>query len=69
LFYFFERASEYVRAEITGNRKTGYRITVTHPDGKETHETFNSSEDVHARWLALQEQFQADGWWGPSGRD
>ena len=69
MFYFFHRGKEFVRCEINGDEANGYRITVTEPSGAERVETSPSSEAAHARWLEIQEQLNADGWWGPSGRD
>jgi hypothetical protein len=69
VFYFFQRDSEFVRFEISGDQKSGYRITVTEPGGAERTETFESSDQAHARWLEIQERFKSEGWWGPHGRD
>jgi hypothetical protein len=69
VFYFFQRGNEFVRCEISGDDTTGYRITITEPDGRERVETAASSDEAHARWLEIQEQLNGDGWWGPHGRD
>jgi len=69
VFYFFQRGPDFVRCEINGDHKAGYRITIIEPDGAERTETMDSSEAAHARWLEIQEQFKGDGWWGPHGRD
>lgn len=69
MFYFFQREAEYVRCEVSGDDKSGYRITITEPDGTERSELFVSSDAVHARWLEIQERLNGEGWWGPHGRD
>ena len=69
MFYFFQRAGNFVRCEIDGDDHSGYRVTVTEPDGEERDEQFETSEAAHARWLEIQEQYRSDGWWGPHGRD
>ena len=69
MFYFFQRGPEFVRCEISGDAASGYRVIVTEPDGQERVETFASSDAAHSRWLAIQEQFKTEGWWGPHGRE
>ena len=69
MFYFFEREHEFVRIEFDGSDQGGYHLTVTDPAGGERTETFASADAAYARWLELQERYQRDGWWGPSGRD
>jgi len=69
VFYFFQRGASFVRCEINGDNETGYRITITEPDGQERTETLPTSDAAHARWLEIQEQFRSDGWWGPHGRE
>jgi len=44
-------------------------VTVTEPDGQERSEAFATSDEAHARWLQIQDQFKNDGWWGPHGRE
>ncbi len=69
MFYFFQRGPEFVRCEINGDNQSGYRITITEPEGREETETLDSSDAAHARWLEIQERFTSQGWWGPHGRD
>lgn len=69
MFYFFQRGRDFVRCEIDGDDKLGYRITITEPGGQERTETLDSSDQAHARWLEIQDQYKGDGWWGPHGRD
>ena len=69
MFYFFQRGADFVRCEINGDEETGYRITITEPNGAERVETLASSDEAHARWLQIQERFKGDGWWGPHGRE
>jgi hypothetical protein len=69
VFYFFQRGTDFVRCEISGDDQSGYRITITEPNGAERTETFETGDAAHARWLEIQEQFKGNGWWGPHGRD
>ncbi len=69
MFYFFQRGHDFLRCEINGDDRSGYQITVTQPDGSERVETFETSDQAHARWLQIQESFKTEGWWGPHGRD
>ena len=69
MFYFFQRGADFVRCEIAGDERSGYRVTITEPDGQERSEAFATSDEAHARWLQIQEQFKNDGWWGPHGRE
>ena len=69
VFYFFQRGPDFVRCEISGDQKTGYRVIVTQPDGTERLESFTTSDAAHARWLEIQEELKNEGWWGPHGRD
>ena len=69
MFYFFQRGADFVRCEISGDDKLGYKITITEPDGNERTELLDSSDAAHARWLEIQERFKGEGWWGPHGRD
>ena len=69
VFYFFQRGNDFVRCEISGDDQSGYRITITEPNGHEKIETYPSSDAAHARWLQIQDRLKSDGWWGPHGRD
>lgn len=69
MFYFFQRGTDFVRFEISGDDRSGYTITITEPGGAERTETFSTSDAAHARWLEVQERFKSEGWWGPHGRD
>jgi hypothetical protein len=69
VFYFFERDQEFVRIEFGGTEDAGYHLTITEPGGSERTERFQSAEAASARWLELQQRYQVEGWWGPSGRD
>lgn len=68
MFYFFSRGPEYLRCEIRESGD-GFVITVTDPNGRERVEQFATSDAAHVRWLQLQDQFTAAGWWGPHGRE
>ena len=69
VFYFFQRGSEFVRCEIGGDQKAGYRVIITEPGGEERIEMFTTSAEAHARFLEIQEKLQTEGWWGPHGRE
>lgn len=68
MFYFFHKGPQYLRCEIR-EAGTGFVIAITDPSGTERVEYLPTSEAVHDRWLELQQQFTADGWWGPHGRE
>ncbi len=70
MFYFFKRGTDSVQCEVRAAQEgPGYRIVITTQDGNERLEHFESSAQVHARWLQLHDTFQRDGWWGPSTQD
>jgi hypothetical protein len=68
MFYFFQRGSEYIRCEIN-QANSGFVIIITNTDGTTRTEHLPDSDSVHGRFLELQTGLQADGWWGPHGRD
>jgi hypothetical protein len=71
VFYFFHRAGQYIQCEIrlAADSVSEYELAITEPSGVERVERWPSSDAVHQRWIEIQERFQQDGWWGPSGRD
>lgn len=70
MFYFFKRGNDTVQCEVRAAADgPGFEIIITAPDGKERFERFATSEQVHARWLELHNEFQHEGWWGPSTQD
>lgn len=70
MFYFFEKDQQYLQCEIRNTDvPETFEIILTEPDGQvRTHYVTGSSE-LHRRWIGLQTDLNASGWWGPSGRD
>jgi hypothetical protein len=70
VFYFFQRGDDTVQCEVRAAvNGPGYEIIVTEPGGVTRVETFDTSEQVHARWVELHKRFSDEGWWGPSTQD
>jgi hypothetical protein len=68
MFYFFHKGRQFLRCEIRESG-SGFVIAITDPSGTERLEHLPTSDAVHERWLQLQQEFSADGWWGPHGRE
>lgn len=68
MFYFFERNAQFIRCELRPG-SDGFELIVVRHDGTEQIERFDSEEELTARWAALQQSLQREGWWGPHGRD
>jgi hypothetical protein len=70
VFYFFEKNQQYLQCEIRNTDvPETFAIVLTEPDGHiHTHFVTGSSE-LQRRWMNLQTDLNASGWWGPSGRD
>ena len=70
MLYFFKRGNETVQCEVRSEAEgPGYEIVITDQAGNVTVEHFNTSEQVHERWLQLHRRFENDGWWGPATQD
>ena len=70
MFYFFSRGRSFVRCEIRPlEAGSGYEIVVAEPGMEERVDTFASSEQAHQHFLRVQQELNAEGWWGPHGRD
>lgn len=70
MFYFFSRGTSFVRCEIRPGGSSGsYEIVVEEPGSSERVDVFDSSEQAHQHFLRVQQQLNAQGWWGPHGRD
>ena len=69
VFYFFHRGSNLLQCEVRpALNDDGFEILIN--DGaRERLEHHRTSEEVHRRWLELQEQFTNEGWWGPATQD
>jgi hypothetical protein len=70
MFYFFSRGTSFVRCEIRpSDANGGYEIVVEEPGLGERVDVFDSSEQAHQHFLRVQQELNAQGWWGPHGRD
>ena len=70
MFYFFSRGTSFVRCEIRPGGSSGsYEIVVEEPGSNERVDVFDSSEQAHQNFLRVQQELNAQGWWGPHGRD
>jgi hypothetical protein len=67
VFYFFQRERETVTCEMRPSRSgTGFDLVIMRPGAVVQTEHHESMPDMHKRWLQLQEEFRAEGWWGPA---
>jgi hypothetical protein len=70
MIWFFERGGDHLRCEvrvqIEGDR---YDLVITHPDGRETVESFTDNFELNRRRDQLHRQWRAEGWDGPFSRD
>jgi hypothetical protein len=69
VFYFFEKAPNFIRCELRPLGVAEYEIVILEPGQRERIESSPSFEAANARWFAIQEHFRADGWRGPLGRE
>jgi hypothetical protein len=70
MFYFFERASEYVRCELRPTAKgQAVDLLITESHQPERVERFADATAAAERWRELKLRFLQDGWSGPFGRD
>lgn len=67
MIYFFSTGSEYVQCEINPGRP--HVLTVISPDGDSHSERFTCTSQLTERWDQLSDALQAEGWFGPFGRD
>jgi hypothetical protein len=70
VFYFFEKDRRYLQCEIrlTDVPET-FAIIMTEPDGHTRTHFVTGNGELQRRWMSLQTDLNASGWWGPSGRD
>jgi hypothetical protein len=70
VFYFFEKDRRYLQCEIrlTDVPET-FAIIMTEPDGHIRTHFVTGNGELQRRWMTLQTDLNANGWWGPSGRD
>lgn len=70
MFYFFSRGQSFVRCEIRQADMHGsYEIVVAEPGMAERVDVFATSQQAHDHFLRVQQALNAEGWWGPYGRD
>lgn len=70
MFYFFEKEREFLQCELRSTDiPDTFEIVVTEPGGKVRTHYVKGSQELQRRWLALQSDLTAAGWWGPHGRD
>lgn len=70
MFYFFKRGGETVQCEVRSEADgPGYEIVITDHAGVSRTEHFDTSEEVHTRWIELHRRLEDDGWWGPAAQD
>ena len=67
MFWWFERGGQFLRYESRETREGVFELRVTSPEGVERLETFEDSESLARRQLALEEDLVAQGWNGPHG--
>jgi len=70
VFYFFEKNQQFLQCEIRNTDvPESFEIVLTEPDGQTRTHHVTGSGELNRRWVSLQTDLNADGWWGPSGRD
>lgn len=70
MFYFFEKERAFLQCEVRNTEVPDtFAIVVTEPGGKVRTQYVTGSTEVQRRWMALQAELAAAGWWGPHGRD
>jgi hypothetical protein len=70
VFYFFQRGPETVQCEVRSAAEgSGFEIVITEPGGAQRLEAFQTSDEVHTRWVELHKRFEDEGWWGPATQD
>ena len=70
MFYFFEKEREFLQCEVRNTELPDtFAIVVIEPGGKVRTQYVTGSKELQRRWVALQEDLTAEGWWGPHGRD
>lgn len=68
MVWFFHRNRQYLRCEVRTKRESPrYEIVLEYPDGAVSVEAFDDERGLRARWDALQQQLQHEGWDGPHG--
>jgi len=70
MIWFFERRGDHLRCEVrTAIEGDRYDLLVTHPDGRESVESFTDRHQLSRRTAELEALWRAEGWQGPFSRD
>jgi hypothetical protein len=67
MFWWFERAGEFIRVEVLQLASGSFELRLIRPDGTETVETFSNASDLGKRQEELQHEVRQQGWSGPHG--
>ena len=67
MFWWFERAGEYLRVEVLELAPHQFELRVIRADGVQTVETYSNAQDVAKRQEELQRAVRQEGWTGPHG--
>ena len=63
MIWFFDRAGERLRYEISHDHSAGrYRVIITHPDGSESVEEVDEPTELIERSAKLMNSLRGDGW-------
>ena len=69
MFYFFQKANDYLRCELRPTQDGWFELIVHEPGCPERIERFGTSRQAEERWDTLRVQYNVDGWAGPFGRE
>jgi len=69
MIFFFEQGGRYVRCELLPLPDGGSELIVTEPEGGQTVEVLEDSNEVTRRVAELRQSLLSAGWWGPVGRE
>ena len=69
MIFFFEQGGRYVRCEVLPLPDGGSELIVTEPEGGQTVEFLEDSNEVTRRVAELRQSLLSAGWWGPVGRE
>jgi hypothetical protein len=67
MFWWFERAGEFIRVEVLQLASDTFELRLIRPDGSETVETFANALELGKRQEELQREVKQQGWSGPHG--
>jgi hypothetical protein len=63
MIWFFDRAGQRLRYEISRDRSAGrYRVVITQPDGSESIEEVDEPTELIERSVQLMNSLRVDGW-------